>query len=224
MADTSDSTTVGESTLITGNLRGDEDLTVLGRVVGSITLTQTLVVAEIGTVKAEIDVRNAVVSGVVVGNVTASESVLVTETGRLVGNINAPRVIIVAGARVRGTVDMGDMGAPRPTGPLPAQTLERRAKALARTSQTRSTLPARPTLPAAPQRPRPTTAPPTIATASTTPSAPTPTTAPTAAKPTPKPAAATKQAPKATPPAATGKNAPVPTRRIKKKVVVKRKG
>src|SRR5688572_6490789 len=122
MAENVTSTIVGESILISGNLQGDEDLTVLGRVEGSINLTKTLNIEESGIVKANISVRNAVISGVLVGNITASDSVEITEVGRMVGDIKAPRVIIVDGARYRGTVDMGDLEAPRASGPLPAKT------------------------------------------------------------------------------------------------------
>lgn len=103
-------TVVGESILITGELSGNEDMTVLGRVEGSIRLAKTLFVATDGIVKADVNVGNAVISGIVIGNVTASESVQITETGRLVGDLVAPRVVIVAGARVRGQVDMSGSG------------------------------------------------------------------------------------------------------------------
>src|SRR5688500_15579455 len=120
-------TIIGDSILVNGHLQGDEDLTILGRVHGTVNLTKTLVVEESGIVKADVSVRNAIVSGVVVGNITASDSVELTEAGRMVGDIKAPRVIIVDGARFRGTVDMGNLEAPRPTTPLPARTVEKRA-------------------------------------------------------------------------------------------------
>jgi cytoskeletal protein CcmA (bactofilin family) len=123
MVDSVQSTVVGPSILINGNLQGDEDLMVLGRVEGSINLTKTINIAESGIVKAEITVKNAIVSGVVVGNITASDSVEITEAGRMVGDIRAPRVIIVDGAHFRGAVDMGDLEAPRASGPLPARTV-----------------------------------------------------------------------------------------------------
>jgi cytoskeletal protein CcmA (bactofilin family) len=103
------STIIGESILINGSLSGDEDLTVRGRVEGTVTLTKTLVVEPTGIVKAEVQVRNCVISGVVVGNVTATESIEITREGRMVGDINAPRVIIVDGASFRGRVDMGEV-------------------------------------------------------------------------------------------------------------------
>jgi cytoskeletal protein CcmA (bactofilin family) len=110
------STVIGESILISGGLNGDEDLTVRGRVEGSLSLTKTLVVEQTGIVKAEVQVKNCIIAGVVVGNVTASESVEITKEGRMVGDIAAPRVIIVDGASFRGRVDMGDLELPRAEG------------------------------------------------------------------------------------------------------------
>ncbi|MEE8410471.1 MAG: polymer-forming cytoskeletal protein [Myxococcota bacterium] len=159
MVDSGQSTVVGPSILISGNLQGDEDLTILGRVEGSLNLTKTLNVEESGIVKAEISVRNAVVSGVVVGNITASDCVEITEQGRMVGDISAPRVIIVDGARFRGAVDMGDLEAPRASGPLPSRTVDRNA--LATTSPVSVPSPRRTSPPpASPPPPPPPTPPP----------------------------------------------------------------
>jgi cytoskeletal protein CcmA (bactofilin family) len=133
-------TIIGESILINGSLSGDEDLTVRGRVEGTVTLTKTLVVEPTGIVKAEVQVRNCVISGVVVGNVTASESVEITREGRMIGDINAPRVIIVDGASFRGRIDMGevDVGGERPARP-----------AVSRPAVSRPALSPRPAAPAA---------------------------------------------------------------------------
>lgn len=114
-----ESTIIGPSILINGKLSGDEDLTVRGRVEGELNLTKTLIVEPSGIVKANVQVRNAIVSGVVVGNIAATESVELTREGRMVGDINAPRVIIVDGASFRGRVDMGN-AEPRPASERPA--------------------------------------------------------------------------------------------------------
>jgi len=114
-------TIVGDSSLIKGHLEGDEDLTVFGRVEGSVRLSRTLMVEPSGIVKAEVSVRNAVVNGVVVGNITASDAIELTDQARVVGDLTAPRVIIVDGASFRGQVDMGDLDIKRPaTSPRPA--------------------------------------------------------------------------------------------------------
>ena len=117
---TGESTIIGPSILINGKLSGDEDLTVRGRVEGELSLTKTLIVEPSGIVKANVQVKNAIISGVVVGNISATESVELTREGRMVGDINAPRVIIVDGASFRGRVDMGN-AEPRPASERPAQ-------------------------------------------------------------------------------------------------------
>ena len=101
-------TIIGSETIVSGNLEGDEDLTIEGRVEGSISLSKTLTVEVGGVVRADINVRNAVISGVLVGNVEAQESVHITEQGRVVGDISSPRVILVDGSSFKGNIDMGD--------------------------------------------------------------------------------------------------------------------
>jgi cytoskeletal protein CcmA (bactofilin family) len=113
MADNTN-TIIGESILVRGNLQGDEDLTVQGRVEGSINLSKTLIIESSGVVKADASINNAVISGVMMGNLSASDSVEISETGRMLGDISAPRVIIVEGALFKGKVDMGNLEMPRP--------------------------------------------------------------------------------------------------------------
>ncbi len=110
-------TIIGANTVINGNLEGDEDLTIEGRVEGTITLSRTLTIEANGVVHANINVRNAVISGVLVGNVEAQDSVHITEEGRVMGDIAAPRVILVDGSSFRGSIDMGDFDVDR--GDLP---------------------------------------------------------------------------------------------------------
>src|SRR5690606_15648707 len=103
-------------------LTGDEDLTVRGRVEGELTLSKTLIVETTGVVKANVAVKNAIVSGVVVGNINATESVELTREGRMAGDSHAPRVIIVDGASCRGRVDMGEVEPGRVPASRPAVT------------------------------------------------------------------------------------------------------
>ena len=110
-------TVIGSHTVISGNLEGDEDLTIEGRVEGTISLSRTLTIEVNGVVHANINVRNAVISGVLVGNVEAEDSVHITEEGRVMGDISAPRVILVDGASFRGSIDMGEFDIER--GDLP---------------------------------------------------------------------------------------------------------
>src|SRR3989442_15266381 len=107
-------TVIGPETRISGEVRGDEDLIVRGRVEGKIQLSQTLTVEDGGIVQADVDVRVLIVSGVIVGSIRASESVRLTDKARVVGDMNAPRVVVEAGAAYRGRIDMGEVEGVRP--------------------------------------------------------------------------------------------------------------
>ncbi|HLT28693.1 MAG TPA: polymer-forming cytoskeletal protein [Myxococcaceae bacterium] len=197
-------TVIGQSILISGKLSGDEDLTVQGRVEGELSLSHTLIVEPSGIVKANVSVKNAIVSGVVVGNITATESVELTREGRMVGDINAPRVIIVDGASFRGHVDMGEAEPGRRSEERPvSRPVVRSAPSLP--PRPAATAPARPTPPAA--------APRTPARAAPPPPPPPP--------PPPAPKAKTKPLPPP-PPARAGK-APAPVAVSNKKVLVKKR-
>jgi cytoskeletal protein CcmA (bactofilin family) len=107
---TSEGTTIiGESIAVHGNVSGDEDLTVRGRLEGTLSLTRALVVDPTGVVKAEVQARSCVVAGAVAGNITATESVEIAKGGRVVGDISAPRVMLADGSSFRGRIDMGEV-------------------------------------------------------------------------------------------------------------------
>ena len=89
-------TVIGPETRISGEVRGEEDLIVRGRIDGKVQLTQTLTVEKGATVQADVDVRHLVVAGTVVGAIVASESVKLTSTARVVGDLASPRVIMEA--------------------------------------------------------------------------------------------------------------------------------
>jgi len=109
-------TVIGPTITVNGKLSGEEDLTVRGRLEGEVTLSKTLILESSGIVKANVSVKNAIISGVVVGNVRATESVELTKEGRMVGDIQAPRVILVDGASFRGRIEMGEAAAGRAAG------------------------------------------------------------------------------------------------------------
>ncbi|ATB34494.1 bactofilin family protein [Melittangium boletus] len=221
-----DNTVVGQSILISGRLTGDEDLTVRGRVEGELTLSRTLIVEPTGVVKANVAVKNAIVSGVVVGNINATESVELTREGRMVGDIHAPRVIIVDGASFRGRVDMGEVEPGRVPSERPA--LPRPAAVTRPTVRPGANVPARPALP--PARPATVAAPPARPAAAAPPARPAPPPPPSAPAPRPAPPAppaARAAEPTRPEPPRPPSAAPLPptvAEGARKKVVVKKKG
>lgn len=101
--------TIGRSITIRGEVSGDEDLLIQGRVDGSVNLKQhSVTVGSEGEVKADITARVVTVEGSVEGNLTADEQVILRGSALVQGDIVSPRVVLEDGARFRGGVDMGD--------------------------------------------------------------------------------------------------------------------
>jgi cytoskeletal protein CcmA (bactofilin family) len=98
---------IGSGIRVQGELLGDEDVLVEGRVEGRIAVSKALRVGLGGVVLAEVAAGTVAIAGRVVGNVSATERVELLPTGTLEGNIQAPRIVIGEGARFTGSIDMG---------------------------------------------------------------------------------------------------------------------
>ena len=93
--------------MITGQVSGGEDLTIDGRVEGTIESRQhTVVIGQQATVKAQIFAKNVTVLGKVVGNITAGSKIEIREQGSVEGDLVSPSVAIAEGATFRGAIDM----------------------------------------------------------------------------------------------------------------------
>ena len=99
--------TIGPSIFIKGDLTGDEDLVIEGRVEGKVDLKQNNVtVGKNGRVKADVYGRVVTIEGEVDGNVFAQEQAFLRQSGAIRGNISAPRVVLEDGSRFKGSIDM----------------------------------------------------------------------------------------------------------------------
>jgi cytoskeletal protein CcmA (bactofilin family) len=102
-----DRATIGPSIYIKGDLAGEEDLVIEGRVEGRVDLRQhSLVIGKNGRVKADLVGRVVTVEGEVDGNVFAEEQAVVLKSGTVRGNISSPRVTLEDGSRFKGSIDM----------------------------------------------------------------------------------------------------------------------
>lgn len=98
---------VGESVRIKGELTGNEDLVIEGRVEGQIRLPKhKLTIGASAKIEAEVSAKTVIVLGEVHGNITAEDQVTISESGSVNGDIAAPRVSIADGARFNGGIDM----------------------------------------------------------------------------------------------------------------------
>jgi len=99
--------TIGPSIFIKGDLSGEEDLVIEGRVEGKVDLKQNNVtVGKNGKVKADVFGRVVTIEGEVDGNVIAREQAILRQSGAIRGNITAPRVVLEDGSRFKGSIDM----------------------------------------------------------------------------------------------------------------------
>ncbi len=101
-------TPIGPSMHIDGDVRGNEDLVVHGRVHGSIDIGEgRLIVTRDGRIDADVRARIINVEGHVVGDLHATEQIIVRKSGRVRGNATAPRVALDFGCEFSGAIDCG---------------------------------------------------------------------------------------------------------------------
>src|SRR5512141_1514017 len=98
---------IGATIYIKGDLSGQEDLLIEGRVEGKIELRQhNVTVGKNGKVKADIYGRTITIEGEVQGNLYGEEQLVLRQTSTVRGNIIAPRVSLEDGANFKGSIDM----------------------------------------------------------------------------------------------------------------------
>jgi cytoskeletal protein CcmA (bactofilin family) len=116
-------TTFGPTLKVKGEVSGDEDVTIEGRLEGLLNLSRSLTVGKTGVVEADVRAQTVVIHGRVTGNVIAEHKVEIYPSGRLEGNIKSPKISIHEGAHFKGNVDMsaGASGATLAAAPVPAE-------------------------------------------------------------------------------------------------------
>ncbi len=114
---------IGASLELQGELSGNEDLLIEGRVQGKIQLSQNVVtVGAKGRVSAGVHARVISIEGEVDGNLVAEELIMLKKSARVRGDLVAPRVVIEDGARFKGTIDMDPAKSAPAAGPRPLAT------------------------------------------------------------------------------------------------------
>ncbi len=99
-------TIIGPGTTITGEIKSQGTVRIEGRLSGSVSCDDTIVVHETGSIQANLFGGQIIVSGEVVGNITAHDRLEVTSTGKITGDIMAPRISIAEGVQFEGKCTM----------------------------------------------------------------------------------------------------------------------
>jgi cytoskeletal protein CcmA (bactofilin family) len=99
---------LGQSVFIKGDVVSAEDLTIDGRLEGTIVLPDnTLTISKGAAIQADLKAHTIIIGGAVTGNVTATVRIEIQETGSVDGNITAPRMAVRDGAVLGGRIDTG---------------------------------------------------------------------------------------------------------------------
>ncbi len=111
--------TIGPSIQISGDVTGNEDVRIEGRVEGTISLSDNvLTVGKEGQINATATARAIFVEGKVEGDLKSDEQIVVRSSGNVRGNIVAPRVTLEDGCKFKGSIDMDvEPSAARASGP-----------------------------------------------------------------------------------------------------------
>ncbi len=98
---------IGPKIRIKGDLSGDEDILIQGRVEGTIELKENiLTIGENGLVKANAVAKSITIQGEVEGDLYGADNIVIRESANVRGNLVAPRVSLEDGAKFRGSIDM----------------------------------------------------------------------------------------------------------------------
>lgn len=98
---------IGAGIKVNGEISGNENILIEGRVDGRISLAgNDVTIGRTGQVMADVIAKTIRVAGEVSGDLTAKERVVISGTGNVHGNVVAPRVVLEDGAIFKGSIDM----------------------------------------------------------------------------------------------------------------------
>jgi len=98
---------IGPGIQINGDITGDENLIVEGKVTGKIKLESHQVdICQSGQVTADITAKVIKIAGTVRDDLHGTEKVVISRSGNVHGNIVAPRMTLEDGAIFKGSIDM----------------------------------------------------------------------------------------------------------------------
>ena len=124
-------TVIGARVKLVGDLSGDEDILINGRVEGKIRVDRKVVVSAGAEVEGDVQAKSVVIGGRVNGQVLASDRAEFLPSGRVQGNVHAPRIVMAEGAQIQGRVVMPTDAATRPLSPPPPKAEEAPRKPVA---------------------------------------------------------------------------------------------
>ena len=98
---------VDQGLVVTGDLFGEDHLTIKGVVKGSIFLQKgDLQIEQSGYVEGEVLANNVMIAGEILGNITALAGLHLTSTSKIIGNIQTSKIAMADGAFFSGSLEI----------------------------------------------------------------------------------------------------------------------
>jgi cytoskeletal protein CcmA (bactofilin family) len=98
---------LGSSIQIKGQITGEEDLQIDGKIEGPISLRgQKLTVGHTGQLNSEVSAREVIVHGNITGNLAVQDRVEIKRDASVVGDVKASRISIEDGAHFKGRIEI----------------------------------------------------------------------------------------------------------------------
>lgn len=97
-----------QGTVFEGKIAFSGAVRIDGHFKGEAAAEGSLIIGELGTVEADLEIRTLTVHGRFRGSVKAKERVEVSATGRIEGDVDTPCFVVSEGAQIEGKVRTGE--------------------------------------------------------------------------------------------------------------------
>lgn len=102
-------TVISKDCHVKGDVSGNDDMSIFGKIEGTIILKNNSVTIEkTAKINADIFAKIVNINGNIKGNIEASDKIIITDSGNVTGNMSAPKVILKDGSYFKGNVSMVD--------------------------------------------------------------------------------------------------------------------
>jgi cytoskeletal protein CcmA (bactofilin family) len=105
---------IGVGLYIKGQISGNEDLDVEGKVEGPVQLGEgKLTVGTGGNLTGDVTAREVIIHGTLTGNLQVRDLLEIKSDGSAVGDVVTDRILIEEGAYFKGSIEIGQKGVPQ---------------------------------------------------------------------------------------------------------------
>ena len=98
---------LGQGCKVKGDIELQGTMRIDGQFDGSIKCPETLIIGKSGVVKADVNVKNAIIGGKIVGNIAATNKIELQTGSHVEGDIETTRLVIDEGVFFEGNCKMG---------------------------------------------------------------------------------------------------------------------